>query len=798
MNSTYDNSHAQATGLSADQGQKARLFVYENLRYVGESAFTKESILIGKSNDADLVLDHQSIADIHALIQIDRDQVLLINKNLNNGLRLNGLAVKESALHAEDVIQLGPFSIIFRPDRQPVAAAASVGRITERVTYFPKAAKEIPREPAVKETLLEPAVQPDTQSGTFAVILVDRYASTQARRDAVAQLAALFRAEEPAIEKLMSRPRPVLKRNLDRLSAFRLQDTLHDVGILSMVRSQDPAEVQSAVSKTMGSQVRALAATTGIQIQKTQPPPAERFQAPPPTAQIMVPDEDEEDEEIWEAPFILKERLLGAGAHARGAQRGSSQVQVIKTLDDAIVDVAFVNKGQKYYLHRPQGRLCLVENRADEQAYLFIDPHLSGHAMADGQARSDLDHYRTDAYLHRRRKELYRLPFAGRESAMVSDGRSQYHLSLVEERVSPGVKTAVQAKPVTWRHWASSFGTHLLVALCLSGYLYFQSAAPQKQMPHFVKVDMEALRALEPKAEIRPEPKKEPPPPTPTPEPQRVVETVKPTEKKVAAKVAPRNAPKTAAPKTAPQEEAAQAQAQPPSRDPNAGGGFGEGNIANRNVNQTGILSILSKNVVPGPSTAMASVTNLDAVQVPGATEKNFTVGGIKGSLGSGKISMGGSGAVDPSSIVQTKGSQQVLRSAGASGPGEVAALERGTTGQKQVKAMVTARMTQTVKIEGGMSREMVKQVIDQHLGEITFCYESALSSNPNISGRVIFEWKILLSGRVGEVRIMASNINSNEIHDCIKSAIKSWQFPNPVGAEVIVSYPFVFDLVAF
>lgn len=796
MNSTYDNRHAQATGLSTDQGQKARLFVYENLRYVGESAFTKESILIGKSSEADLVLDHQSIADIHALIQIDRDQVLLINKNIGNGLRLNGLSVKESALHAEDVIQLGPFSIIFKPIQQPVLSAATFGRITERVTYFPKAAKEPSGEPAAQETPGEPAAQPDTKRDTFAVILVDRYASVQARRDAVAQLAALFRAEEAAIERLMSRPRPVLKRNLDRLTAFRLQDTLHDVGILSMVRAQDPAETQSAVHKAMGTQVRAMAATIGAPTQKTQPP-AERFPAPPPSVQIMAPDEDEETEEIWEAPFTLKERLLGAGAQARGAQRGSSQVQVIKTLDDAIVDVAFVNKGQKYYLHRPQGRLCLVENRADAQTYLYIDPHLSGHAMAAGRARSDLDHYRTDAYLHRRRKEIYRLPFAGRETAMVSDDRCQYHLSLVEERVSPGVKTSVQAKPVTWRHWASSVGTHLLVVLGLSGYLYFQSAAPQKQMPHFVKVDLESLRALEPKEEMRPEPKKEPPPPTPTPEPQRVVEAVKPTEKKVVAKVTPRNTPKTAAPKTAPQE-AAQAQDQPPSRDPNAGGGFGEGNIANRNVNQTGILSILSKNAVPGPSAAMASVTNLDAVQVPGATEKNFTVGGIKGSLGSGKISMGGSGAIDPSSIVQTKGSQQVLRSAGAGGTGEVAALERGTTGQKQVKAMVTAKMTQTVKIEGGMSREMVKQVIDQHLSEITFCYESALAANPNIMGRVIFEWKILLSGRVGEIRIVASNINSNEIHDCIKSAIKSWQFPNPVGAEVIVSYPFVFDLVAF
>jgi hypothetical protein len=124
--------------------------------------------------------------------------------------------------------------------------------------------------------------------------------------------------------------------------------------------------------------------------------------------------------------------------------------------------------------------------------------------------------------------------------------------------------------------------------------------------------------------------------------------------------------------------------------------------------------------------------------------------------------------------------------------------LERGSTGKKKVQAMVTAKMSRTVKIEGGMSREMVKRVIDQHLDEITYCYETALLTNPSILGRIVFEWKILKDGSVGEIRIVASSVNSNQIHGCIKSAIKSWQFPKPVGTEVIVSYPFVFDLVSF
>ena len=96
------------------------------------------------------------------------------------------------------------------------------------------------------------------------------------------------------------------------------------------------------------------------------------------------------------------------------------------------------------------------------------------------------------------------------------------------------------------------------------------------------------------------------------------------------------------------------------------------------------------------------------------------------------------------------------------------------------------------------MSREAVKKVIDKHLDEITYCYESALIANPSIMGKMVFEWKILLSGRVGEVKIKSSSINSSEIHSCIKRAIKSWRFPNPQGAEVIVSYPFIFDVVGF
>jgi hypothetical protein len=189
---------------------------------------------------------------------------------------------------------------------------------------------------------------------------------------------------------------------------------------------------------------------------------------------------------------------------------------------------------------------------------------------------------------------------------------------------------------------------------------------------------------------------------------------------------------------------------------------------------------------------AVANVTNLDAVNSANSSQAKFKVGGIKGKLGTSKISVAGG------DVVATKGNSQVLRSYGAGGDGRVAALEKGKVGQKKVMGMVQARLNKSVRIQGGMSREAVKRVIEQHLDEITYCYETALISNPSIKGKITMEWKILMSGTVGEIRIKSSTVKSPEIYGCIKSAIKTWQFPRPTGNEVVVSYPFIFDIVGF
>ena len=216
-----------------------------------------------------------------------------------------------------------------------------------------------------------------------------------------------------------------------------------------------------------------------------------------------------------------------------------------------------------------------------------------------------------------------------------------------------------------------------------------------------------------------------------------------------------------------------------------------KGNVTNRNINKTGLLGLLGDSSGVKGNKVIAAVTNLDAVSSPNAREDSFKVGGIVGKLGSGKIEIPTGG------VIKTKSSSQVLRSAG-SGEDRVGALRGGTAGQKGIKGMVSADLVKKASIQGGMSREAVKEVIDEHMDEITFCYENALMDEPSIVGSIVFEWKILMTGRVGEVGIKSSMVRSNRIHSCIKKAIRSWQFPEPRNTEVVVSYPFVFDIVGF
>jgi outer membrane biosynthesis protein TonB len=320
---------------------------------------------------------------------------------------------------------------------------------------------------------------------------------------------------------------------------------------------------------------------------------------------------------------------------------------------------------------------------------------------------------------------------------------------------------------------------HFVVMMVLSLSITFPDPEKFKEpLTHFVVIDTKNIhKPIKPKKK----PKAVVQVPKPAPEKKSILKKMLFKEKKPANQVA------ALRPKKVKENKKVGA--------PKAGGGH-KGNLVNRNVNETGLLGALGMKtgISIKSNKALASVTNIDAVASTHSSEARLKIGGLLGNLGDSGI------AIPTGDALNTKGSTNVLRSAGIGGDGNVAALSSGNTGNRAVAGgVVSAPLTKRVKFKGGgISREAVGKVINEHIDEINYCYESALIADPSLMGKVVFEWKILLDGSVGEVNIQSSTVRSNEIHACIKAAIRTWIFPKPKGAAVIVSYPFVFDVTGF
>ena len=67
------------TSVESSPFPEVHFSIYENSSYLGESVFAKEQISIGSSPHADVVLYHQSVADIHAFVRFEEGQAFLSN-----------------------------------------------------------------------------------------------------------------------------------------------------------------------------------------------------------------------------------------------------------------------------------------------------------------------------------------------------------------------------------------------------------------------------------------------------------------------------------------------------------------------------------------------------------------------------------------------------------------------------------------------------------------------------------------------------------------------------------------------
>ncbi len=559
--------------------------------------------------------------------------------------------------------------------------------------------------------------------------------------------------------------------------------------------TQQPSVPQFAAPKPAVQPGATWAATEGAEAGDALPT---ALPAALPAAATAADDEDDDDDDDEDEVDEVPEHLFSLLEHYQSSNRGKARevglataehaattagseasvpaIEILTLVGGELRDVRYVKRGESHHVDLQSGkRFRLARHTGDGRLqYFFSAQHFSGEirspASESGQG---------EAIVAGGSQSL-----PERDLVQINAGASVYLLRRVAAIASPLVE--IPRPNSFWRGNARnvglSAGVHL-VAMVMLGLVLLTPRNPREiDRPEFVQVDVQAVLPPAVKPPTVKPPVAKPAvakPPVRKPEPEN--------------KPAPRKAEKI------PEKKAVQAKAKVTPQEvitpPVAGGADARGgNLEKRNVKQSGLLATLgsTRTTTAGAQTALAKVSSLDAVNAPRTEASTLKVAGLTAKVEGARMT------IPTGALLDTRGSAAVLRSGGGDGKAMVAALERGGTGQGAVNAMVSAELSKSVRIQGGMSREAVKKVIDAHMDEVVYCYESALLGNAALSGKAVFEWKILESGQVGETRIQSTTLRSDSIHGCITSAIKAWRFPQPQGAEVLVSYPFIFDMVGF
>ena len=97
-------------------------------------------------------------------------------------------------------------------------------------------------------------------------------------------------------------------------------------------------------------------------------------------------------------------------------------------------------------------------------------------------------------------------------------------------------------------------------------------------------------------------------------------------------------------------------------------------------------------------------------------------------------------------------------------------------------------------QVVGHIDPELIRKVVHEHRAQIRTCYETQLTSKPDLAGKLVSAWTIDQSGAVTEAHTQESALHDHTVETCVASRIKTWRFPIPKGGgEVFVTYPFIF-----
>jgi len=86
-----------------------------------------------------------------------------------------------------------------------------------------------------------------------------------------------------------------------------------------------------------------------------------------------------------------------------------------------------------------------------------------------------------------------------------------------------------------------------------------------------------------------------------------------------------------------------------------------------------------------------------------------------------------------------------------------------------------------------------IAQKIAAKKGAIKFCYDPELQKNPNLKGKVRYDFTIGSAGRITKIAVGNDGLGNKNVVKCAMNIIKRINFRRPIGGECVIRYPYVF-----
>jgi hypothetical protein len=95
--------------------------------------------------------------------------------------------------------------------------------------------------------------------------------------------------------------------------------------------------------------------------------------------------------------------------------------------------------------------------------------------------------------------------------------------------------------------------------------------------------------------------------------------------------------------------------------------------------------------------------------------------------------------------------------------------------------------------VNGRLPPEVIQRIVRQHFPQIRRCYERALATKPDLTGRVVTRFVIGRDGSVMTASDGGSDLGDSAVQACVIAVFQGLSFPQPDGGIVTVTYPIVF-----